>query len=65
MYDELILHHIKGAEETTQYCPLVPVPPHGRLIDADELMNSLPMEYPSVVMAINNAPTIIESEAFR
>lgn len=43
-------------------CPLVPVPPHGRLIDEDALMNSLPMEYHSVVMAINTAPTIIEAE---
>ena len=43
-------------------CPLVEIPSHGRLIDADALMNSLPMEYPSSVMAINNAPTIIEAE---
>ena len=50
------------AYERNGNCPLVEVPPHGRLIDADALMNSLPMEYPSVVMAISSAPTIIEAE---
>ena len=50
-------------------CPLVPVPPHGRLIDADALMRhcvmlprdggSLPVVYASYV---SNAPIIIPAE---
>lgn len=43
-------------------CPLVPVPDHGRLIDADALMGDLPVEYPSIVYAIDDAPTIIPAE---
>ena len=29
------------AHQRHKYCPLVPVPPHGRLIDADALMNEM------------------------
>lgn len=56
--------------ERTNYCPLVPVPPHGRLIDADVALRS---EQPSNVTdeqwaqttlarCIINAPTIIDAE---
>lgn len=49
-------------------CPLVPVPPHGRLIDADALptydkpigkMMMFGGEYVYTQTAIDNAPTII------
>ena len=41
-------------------CPLVPVPPHGRLIDADELANSITGAiYHS---DLRDAPTIIPAE---
>lgn len=56
-------------------CPLVPVPPHGRLIDADALHIQLidkeldqlqPWtsfdDYREVLQMIDDAPTIIESE---
>lgn len=54
-------------------CPLIPVPPHGRLIDADELIKSLSLDEDdaengaSLLMAIflevlKAAPTIIEAE---
>lgn len=29
--------HPQGEDHRPDYCPLVPVPPHGRLIDADAL----------------------------
>lgn len=56
--------------ERTNFCPLVPVPKHGRLIDADVALRS---EQPSncsdelwaettLARCINNAPTIIEAE---
>lgn len=52
------------------WCPLVEVPKHGRLIDADALETEwevldedgcVEMEYYSIE-AIENAPTIIEAE---
>ncbi len=46
--------------ERTNYCPLVPIPPHGRLIDADALC--IPPEEINAKMAVVCAPTIIEAE---
>ena len=59
-------------------CPLVPVPPHGRLIDADALMNLIrEHSYPltahfnstdygmftiGIQQAVDETPTIIEAE---
>lgn len=54
-------------------CPLIAVPTHGRLIDADELKKNMRNYYPSIdhlccsqhVVTkgdIDNAPTIIEAE---
>ena len=62
-----------GIKDSPEGCPLVPVPPHGRLIDADALHYSrIRIAHPSgdiggwnaVVMSaeINNAPTIIPPE---
>lgn len=45
-------------------CPLVPVPPHGRLIDADSLLqclDNLPYKG-SVKRVLMSAPTILEAE---
>lgn len=61
------------AKSRPDYCPLVPVPPHGRLIDADALLSLLDKcMFPSdmvttsaVRMATNwikDAPTVIEAE---
>lgn len=33
--------HPQGVGHRPDYCPLVPVPPHGRLIDADALCEKL------------------------
>ena len=51
-------------------CPLIPVPPHGRLIDADAVMNSVTDEkgvyvsqFAAVIgEAVDAAPTIIPAE---
>lgn len=44
-------------------CPLVLVPPHGRLIDADALVKKLPIpELGAPKWSIEQAPTIIEAE---
>lgn len=44
----------------------VPVPPHGRLIDANELLFNIPApiedEYKYVRRIINDAPTVIPAE---
>jgi hypothetical protein len=54
-----------GLSERPSDCPLVPVPPHGRLIDADALCkegrgNCYGCPYDVCIIA--NAPTIIEAE---
>ena len=62
----------------SEYCPLIELPPHGRLIDADEPMTKIStmMQEPDyqhegegwmvgLIMArdaIDEAPTVIESE---
>ena len=47
-------------------CPLIELPPHGRLIDADELAqaaNEFPFGYRGMILAeIAVAPTIIPAE---
>jgi hypothetical protein len=53
-------------------CPLVPVPPHGRLIDADVLKDSFdPSDFRNpdaedncfaAIHVVNSAPTIIPAE---
>lgn len=50
-------------------CPLVPVPPHGRLADLDALMKQVEHDTPlsevyekTMRRYLNNAPTIIEAE---
>ena len=43
-------------------CPLIELPPHGRLIDADALWENITVAYPSIIRAIDDAPTIIPAE---
>jgi len=60
---------ITNEDERPSFCPIVPVPPHGRLIDADALMKhevfltcdggKMPIVYSAY---IRYAPTIIEAE---
>ena len=55
------------AYERNGNCPLVPVPPHGRLIDADALLQrAIPHGWstPKWVsdIAIDDAPTVIPAE---
>lgn len=54
-------------DQRDEDCPLVPVPPHGRLIDADVLSQIYRFDdYGKAVVDcedIDNAPTIIEAEA--
>jgi len=66
----------KELKSKAPYCPLVPVPPHGRLIDANEIkktirpiteeddFNACTIRTVKELMKnhIDNAPTIIEAE---
>ena len=67
--------YVASIEDQTRMdrCPLVPVPPHGRLIDADALLSqykgniwTAKTDYAEglrdVANDIKNAPTIIEAE---
>lgn len=63
----VFMAHPQGVGHRPDYCPLVEVPKHGRLIDAD-CCNGYFYEHMSDDMmiaamnAINEMPTIIESE---
>lgn len=68
------IHDPMSADYRLENCPLIPVPDHGRLIDADALMEykswvvdawsqSMSMRTEAVnVMDIVNAPTIIPAD---
>lgn len=69
---------IENGTTRPSWCPLVEIPPHGRLIDAAEVMKSIKEDYcdscqykpttchdchiGDVLFIIANAPTVIESE---
>lgn len=58
-------YNFRTREKRMNACPLVPVPPHGRLIDADALKIMMPTigdEYLYAREMIEEAPTIIEAE---
>lgn len=72
----IINQKIEGHRTVTHSCPLIEVPPHGRLIDADALLESIKEakkkqpeisdvydeDYFAVAEWVSYAPTIIESE---
>lgn len=69
LYNERVVCMFTGSNaymNSVQYldkCPLVAVPPHGRLIDADVLRNLCDDPYWCVWLSeIDDAPTIIEAE---
>lgn len=49
-------------KEAKDGCPLIPVPPHGRLIDADALPRFGGRKGLIHSADVDNAPTIIEAE---
>ena len=67
---------VENVNDKLKNCPLVDVPPHGRLIDADALTNNIllrtyirfhtgetpPSEWMILGQHIINAPTILEAE---
>ena len=63
---------VKDFNSRLKICPLTELQSHGRLIDADELLNDLitedykehPFCYPcgEIVRAVKNAPVILEAE---
>lgn len=73
-----ICHALQKTQYRKEECPLVPVPPHCRLVDADALMNLIrEHSYPltdhfnstdngmftiGIQQAVDEAPAIIEKE---
>ncbi len=50
-------------DKRAKFCPLVPVPPHGRLIDADALIAAHEQVCSrSMKFNLDLAPTVIEAE---
>ena len=43
-------------------CPLIEVPPHGRLIDADAIQDYNVETFGQRLLIIDTAPTVIEAE---
>lgn len=66
MYNNCAGHYMNPFENAVRGkdCPLVPVPPHGRLIDADALIKALGIgDLPiRLTHEIINAPTVLEAE---
>ena len=62
----VFIAHAQGEDHRPDYCPLVEVPKHGRLIDADELKQKMHYDaFDWLVLNesdVDDAPTIIESE---
>ena len=54
-------YSVEYRTKRANFCPLVEVPQHGRLIDADALCDGLVSNHPVVIHAIN-APTVIPAE---
>ena len=60
---------MKANQDRPDWCPLVPIPPHGRLIDADELKKEsqygfFPHEDEKIIFEsdVDDVPTIIPAE---
>lgn len=53
-----------GEQRVPDWCPLIEIPPHGRLIDADALPHytGYALSAGEVAKAVASAPTIIEAE---
>ena len=49
-------------EQRPKGCPLVEIPPHGRLIDADKLVRDTIYNKYITETILSNAPTVIEAE---
>lgn len=60
----ITFYPIHEFNERHKYCPLIEIPPHGRLIDADVLNHEYykAPSYANLCKALNAAPTIIEAE---
>lgn len=65
--DKIVHFSARVKNERPSWCPLIEIPPHGRLIDADALVDELikrsrtnPM--PLLGQMVDFSPTIIESE---
>ena len=61
-----ICHALQKTQYSMEECPLVPVPPHGRLIDADELKTAFPcgesVRTECVRATIDHTPTVVPAE---
>ena len=62
--------HLTGSSTSAEYverekmtnCPLIELPPHGRLIDADAIQDYNVETFGQRLLIIDTAPTVIEAE---
>ena len=58
--DEQRGYNFRIRELRMPHCPLIPIPPHGRLIDADAVDTTY--SDPEVIETLETAPTIIPAD---
>ena len=52
----------EGWDDMKASCPLIELPPHGRLIDADAIQDYNVETFGQRLLIIDTAPTVIEAE---
>ena len=64
-YEEIcpLLEQYACRYDRNEDCPLIPVPDHGRLIDADAMLVGLDKRWHPTAQAANKMPTIIPEDA--
>ena len=62
--DTMVLMNFDSCKERLHDCPLIELPPHGRLIDADELVRiwTGAKFYGNIKPIVDARPTVIEAE---
>ena len=55
-------HSREYTDKRAEFCPLIEIPEHGRLIDADRVTTESIKRTGKRLLAIDTAPTIIEAE---
>ena len=60
--DTMVLMDFDSAKERLHDCPLIELPPHGRLIDADAIQDYNVETFGQRLLIIDTASTVIEAE---
>ena len=60
------MYPIRDFDKRHKHCPLIEIPPHGRLIDADAFEKHIKEDWNGydhwIAVEVENRPTVIEAE---